>query len=215
MIADGAVLPLAVEVERAEVHRNLGYRGQAPSDRIARRLDELWTDAVALCAPRGALRVVTDAEVAPSGMPRTSPHVGIGLVTIGSALEAEAMRRQRAGELLDGLLLDAIGSAAAEAAAEALDDHVCRRASALGLRAARRVSPGYGRWDVKGQRELLALLTMAEVGVLLTSGLMMVPSKSVSFAARFVTDDEGGAGRRRGSCVGCLLVDCAYRRVER
>jgi len=206
-------MDLSIDVLRAEVHRCLGYgRTGGPEGRIARRLDDLWESALALLAPAGVWRVVDRASAARTGMPDPSDHVGIGLATVGDALEQQADRSNDSGELLDALLLDAIGSAAAEAAADALDRQVCAAASDRGLFAGRRISPGYGEWDVRGQRELLDLLPAAELGVELTAGMMMVPRKSVSFVVRFVPDEpRKGEGKRR--CAGCDLAGCAYRRA--
>ena len=114
------------------------------------------------------------------------------------------------GELLDALLLDAIGSAAAEAAADALNESLCEEARAEGLHAAPRVSPGYGAWDVAHQRALLALLPAAELGISLTSGQMMVPRKSVSFAVRFECAARPGA--EATLCARCGMASCRHRR---
>lgn len=205
---------LTVDISRREVLRNLGYgRSGQPEGRVARRLDELWDPAVARVRPTGTWRIVGRDQVASTDMPDPSDLVAVGLVTIGPELEAQADRSQDQGELLDALLLDAIGSAGAETAADALDRRVCIEASARGLHAARRISPGYGRWDVRAQRELLALLPFEELGVRLTEGMMMVPRKSVSFAVRLTEEAPArGAGRRR--CAGCDMENCAFRREE-
>jgi hypothetical protein len=212
---DAAVVELALEVARREVLRYLGYpRARQPAPHVASRLDALWPAAMALVAARGAARVVDGVDADAAGMPRASERVALGLVTIGPELEEEARRRGAAGEPLDELILDAFGSAAAEAAAEALGRRLCARAHELGLGLERRISPGYGRWSIAGQARLLALLPGAALGVSLSDGMMMSPRKSVSFAARMVAPDEVEA-RRPPPCRSCELDDCAYRRVAR
>ena len=84
-------------------------------------------------------------------------------------------------------------------------------ARTLGLKAARRVSPGYGRWNVARQADLLAYLPIEEVGVRLTDSSMMIPRKSVSFAVMLV-DPQDKTPRIR--CAACDLTDCRYRREE-
>lgn len=210
-IAVGPV-DLTVEVTRDEVHRALGYRRKkSPRPDIARRLDQLWQPALALLSPRGACRVVAGTVAAGLDMPKPTEEVGLGLCTIGPALEAEAQRASERGDLLDALLYDAIGSTAAEAAAEALDRLLGAAVAATGRRTARRISPGYGKWPVTAQPALLAQLPAAELGIRLTEGLMMIPRKSVSFAARLHPDCEAivETGDR---CVECPLVDCPQRR---
>ncbi len=213
MTAPGRVIELAIEVSPAEVRRNLGYgRSGRPSGRAADRLEVLWQPGVEMCSPRGAWTLVDRTAAAGAGMPQPSAQVAVGLVTVGEALGREVDRLNQDGELLDALLLDAIGSAAAEAAADVLDRDLCTEVVQRQLYAARRISPGYGRWDVRCQERLLALLPAGEVGVTLTEGMMMIPRKSVSFAVRLSEDEPGGQGRHR--CAGCEMNrTCAYRRT--
>lgn len=205
---------LKIRVPRKEVLRNLGYRrGAGPRERVDRRLDELWSGAEDRLRPRGAYRLVDGGEAGAAGMPDPSDTVAVGLCTVGDALEQECHRLTEAGELLDALLLDAFGSSAAEASADALNVVLCRELVREGRHPAPRISPGYGRWDVRGQRDLLALLPAGELGIRLTEGLMMVPRKSVSFAVRLQPQPQPG-GARGGArrCALCEMEDCAYRR---
>jgi hypothetical protein len=207
--------PLEVTLRRREVLRNLGYRGGAqPRERVATRLAELWPVAEGLLRPVGAHRFVDGADAAQAGMPEPGERVGVAVCTIGRGLEEESKRRADAGEMLDALLLDGIGSAAAEAAAEALNGILCTELAAEDRHPAPRVSPGYGRWDVRHQRELLAMLPAASLGIELTAGSMMVPRKSVSFAVRLLEGRPRASGGRWAAerCARCDLDDCAFRR---
>jgi hypothetical protein len=210
--AAGAVtIDLHVDLSPAEVRRNLGYpRRRGPSPAVAARLDALWSTARTLLRPRGAWRRVTEGEARLAAVPRPGPEAAVGLCTIGPAIEAEATRRGEAGESLDALILDAIGSAAAEASADALCLQICSAVRGEGRWPSRRFSPGYGRWDVSCQAQLLGLLPAREVGVQLTEGMMMVPRKSISFAVRLSPVESETSGR----CAVCELVGCAYRRED-
>jgi hypothetical protein len=201
-------LPLTLEPE--QVRRTLGYGGAgSPSKKVQERLSELWEDACGLLMPRGDFRILTCAEAAGAGMPSPAEKVGAGLCTIGAALEDESLRRSHSGAPLDGLILDAVGSAAAEAAADALNAILCAEAEREGLFASPRVSPGYGRWAIACQPRLLALLPARDLGVSLTEGLMMAPRKSVSFAVNFVKAPPRAYGRR-SRCARCGLKNCPY-----
>ncbi len=200
---------LEIRLEKAEVHRWLGYRrGRTPRPRVGRRLAELWDEARDLLRPRGAFRVVAGDT---SGVPRPTALVGVAVCTVGTALEIEARRRGEAGEILDSLLLDAVGTAAAEAAADALNRELCAWAGSRGQYLAPRVSPGYGRWELTSQPALLALLPAAALGIRLTDALMLVPHKSVSFAVRLSPQPPR---RERRGCRRCGLADCLYRKKE-
>ena len=208
------ITELRLRVTRAEVLRNLGYpRARAPSQRVARQLDQRWDAACALLRPRGVYRLITGEQATALAMPRPTAQVGLGLCTIGPALEQAEQRLTAQDRMLEALLLDAFGSAAAEAAADALNAVLCAWAQERGLHLRPRFSPGYGSWDVRHQGALLALLPARELGVTLTEGMMMVPRKSVSFAVRLAADDEPGRPDRR-HCAGCDLDGCLYRSEE-
>ncbi len=207
----GIALELDIEVPLAEVQRYLGYRRERqPRANIAARLAELWPRALELVAPRGAFELVDSQAATGFGMADTGASVAVGLCTIGVALEVEAQRCIDRGDLLDGVLYDGFGSAAAEATADALNEVVCAHEAVRELHAARRVSPGYGGWDVKWQADLIGLLPAAELGITLTPGMMMVPRKSVSFAVALRNDCDASAGAG-DSCASCALENCQFR----
>jgi hypothetical protein len=213
-VSRGAVvLDLEVDVARDEVYRYLGYRrGGRRSARSQERLAELWPKALGLLHPRGAHRVVERSRAAAAGMPEAAARVGVAVCTIGPDLEEASTACAASGEILDALLLDAIGSAAAEAAADSLNLAICTVAADAGVYPTARVSPGYGSWDVSFQGKLLALLPARELGIALTTGLMMVPRKSVSFAVSF--EERPPEGHRAGSaCERCGLERCRHRLV--
>lgn len=201
--------PLEATVTRQEVWRYLGYRSPAtPSGRVEAILEAVWPQALLLLQPRGAYRLVDQGCVTVTGLPLPAGQVAVGLCTIGPRLEQECARRIIAGETLVALLLDGIGSAAAEAAADFLNALVCDAARRRGLTTEPRESPGYGAWDITGQAALLGLLPAEKLGITLTPGLMMTPRKSVSFAVR-LTDRPVPVGSR---CEPCDLVSCRHRR---
>ena len=211
MTRAGEVVALRAEVAREEALRFLGYpAGHPRAIGAGERLDAVWDAAVRLLDPRGAFAIVDHGAAAAAGMPAPGERVAVGVCTIGPGLEAESARRAADGDVLGALLLDAIGSAAAEAAADALNLEVCHAALALRLRAAPRVSPGYGAWDTAAQRDLLALLPAAALGITLTDGGMMVPRKSVSFAASLLPPDAL-APDRSSPCRHCGLERCRHR----
>jgi hypothetical protein len=205
------ILDLDVDVTLEDVYRYLGYgKGSRRSCKAEELLDEMWEGALALLHPRGAYRVVEGAKAAAAGMPEPRREVGVAVCTVGPELEDVGAQCIAQGRLLDALLLDAVGSAAADAAADSLNLALCTVASEEGWYAAPRVSPGYGAWDVAFQRRLLALLPAAGLGISLTSGQMMVPRKSVSFAVAF--EDHPPTGHRPGSaCERCGLERCRHR----
>ncbi len=202
---------LEIRVDPAEVRRYLGYpRSARPRPRVERRFEEIWQQGHARLRPRGVCRLVDGERLAATGMPRPTAQAAVGVCTVSGSLEEESRRRGDRGQVLDAMLLDAFGSAAAEAAADALNGRICVWAHQQGLHPAPRVSPGYGRWQVGAQAALLGLLPAADVGVRLTPSSMLVPHKSVSFAVRF-PEQRPAAVSRVHKCRHCRLLDCPYR----
>jgi hypothetical protein len=206
-------LDLVIDICQDQVFRALGYHnGNRRPVRVERRLGELWPAAIALITPRACYRLVGRESAAATGMPGLSDLVAVGVCTIGPALEEESQRLSTAGEVFDALLLDAIGSTAAEATADALNAELCTVARTHNRAACARVSPGYDGWDTARQADLLALLPTGEIGVSLTSGLMMVPRKSVSLAVAFVSTRAAASDDSTG-CQRCGHAECRHRRV--
>jgi len=213
-IRDGGVVTLRVNVERCEVLRQLGYRdGKPPRESVDARIDALCDQAAGMVRPGGAARRICEIDARAAGAPCPEGGGWAAVATIGAGLEEASARLQEDGDLLGALILDSYGSAAAEAAAEALEAIVIERARNLGLATRRRVSPGYGTWDVARQADLLALLPVGELGISLTDGMMMIPRKSVSFFAGAAAKAPSVDGR--AACRECESGDtCRYRREE-
>ena len=216
----------SVDPDRRELLKLLGERrlpgdatagdgDKAPggkAERISSAIAEALATARALIEPKGIYRIVHGAELdAPEGFAALE-QVAICISTIGPALEAASGAALGAGRMLEGVALDAVGSAAAEAAAGYMNERIEEAAAAMGLRTSCRASPGYGDWDVAGQRRLFELLPADRIGVTLTPGCMMVPRKSVSFAVHMAAEPLRLRGEN--SCRNCDLGACPYRLIE-
>lgn len=212
VLKSARVLDLEVVIPRREVLRYLGYpRSKKPSPHVAERIEALAPTAEALVRGRGAFLIADRAQAEAVGMPRPSDLVAFGVCTVGPELELEEVRLGDRGDPLGALILDAFGSAAAEQAADVLHASICAAVQDDAFRAALRVSPGYGTWNVIRQRDLLARLPVDEVGVRLNEACMMWPRKSVSFAVAIRPADEVAG---KGHCAACEMADCRYRRNE-
>lgn len=226
------MIPAAAELEivldRAEVLRLLGYPpGHVPPLRIEAMLAASLEQARRLARPRGVWQRLEPAAAAAAGIPGAdgtgSAPSGfvLALATIGPDLEEEATGAARGGETTRALVLDAAGSAATEAAADALGRMAAARCGAPDADGGNRnkeaappcrISPGYGDWPLSAQRALFSLLPHEAVGVRLLPSLLMVPRKSISFG--FWLDAEGTPVTAGSGCARCPLAACACRRKE-
>lgn len=205
-------LELAVRFDEGNLDRFLGYpcpRTSSPG--VARRVAELRPGALERIHPRGAFRLLPLEPDAPAGFPEKGNLVGLGLCTLGPELEELILESTDRGDFLAALVLDALGSAAAEALAEDLEELMQREARSMGLHGSARISPGYGDWAIVNQAVLVELLPATELGIRLTAKGMMEPRKSVSFGVAF---REGPVSRpaSKHRCERCSLQGCTFRR---
>jgi hypothetical protein len=210
-----------VEPDQRELVKLLGERhvldgaedrGSEKTAKIKMAVEKALNDSRSLIQPKGIYEIVTGEEIDGPAQFARLERVAICICTIGIALEETVKVAMDAGRMLEGIVLDAVGSAAAEAVARYMNDRIEEVAAAEGLRTSCRASPGYGDWDVGGQRRLFDLLPAERIGVSLTPGSMMVPRKSVSFAVH--VDKDPVRLRSENSCRNCDMDTCPYRLDE-
>ncbi|MCG3127004.1 MAG: hypothetical protein CHACPFDD_01860 [Phycisphaerae bacterium] len=186
--------PAAVEPEF--VRRAVGIRpGAGNHVRWDEAIDALSPLNLRLARPRAIFRVDRVRLLEPRRLTLDPPAVFDGavgqflahsqyvasfVVTVGSALERLARRWLKRGQIVRGMVVDAIASEAAEAAAARCQHDVRAWALARGLEITPRYSPGYCGMDVRQQEPLFRLVPAGRIGVRLTPSYLMTPIKSVS-----------------------------------
>jgi hypothetical protein len=134
--------------------------------------------------------------------------VVIALCTIGAELEQRA-NDISSDDLVLGLALDGLGSAAVEILANASCSFFEGQASSLGQSTSIPISPGMLGWSVEvGQQEIFRQLDASKIDVSLTESLLMTPKKSLTFVLGIGVDMlELGT-----SCDYCSLKEtCRYQ----
>ncbi len=130
------------------------------------------------------------------------------LCTIGPYLEQHAAEVM-AVDMVAGLALEGVGSAAVEALANQACNYFEAQSARDGLNTTIPLSPGMIGWPVEeGQPQIFKLLDGTEIGVSLTPSYMMVPRKSLTMVV--------GAGRdlliSGSTCDYCSLREnCLYK----
>jgi hypothetical protein len=104
----------------------------------------------------------------------------IFVATIGQSLEGRVAQMMKEGQILKPIILDAIGSEAAEKTACHLQEKVRELATANGADITLRYSPGYCDWDITQQSIIFEAMDSAPIEVSLSEECVMVPRKSVS-----------------------------------
>lgn len=136
--------------------------------------------------------------------------VAVGVCTVGPDIDAHIETCFAQHDFFAAMIADVVGNRAAEELAETCSDFLCSRAAEMEIFPLCRISPGYGEWDVSGQRALFSLLDPAPIGVSLNEFCMMQPKKSVSFLIPLGSGEP--ARKWKHSCQECNFKSCAYRR---
>jgi len=135
-------------------------------------------------------RLVLDSGLFLSGE-LVSDHLGpaerivLILCTVGGSLETHAAEMSKEN-IVYGLALDGVGSAAVEALANNICKHFEDQAVQNGLQSSIPISPGMVGWPVnKGQLEIFEILEPAQIGVRLSDYGLMIPRKSLTMVLGF------------------------------
>jgi hypothetical protein len=189
----------------------LGYpRGEQPEGRVTCVLTRQIQVVPELLQPKAVFGVFSGNVCFTEDFPLYDREVFLCIVTIGDQVEKRAAHHASAGDVLTAFVLDTLGSVCAENAAAAAYQQCRRIALGSGLQIGCRISPGYGAWALERQKAIFSVLPAARIGVRLTPGLMMVPRKSVSFAAQRAA--EPLRLREGEQCEHCEIDNCRYRR---
>ncbi len=227
--APQTVGPVTTPVDAEEVRRYLGYPKHAPVNRKVEDLMTEWIpDGAALADARGVYKVfpVEDAGKkfirleTDQGLVEFAGAIGeflgpveavaVFIATAGPGVEARAKELLAAGEMLPGLILNAVGAERAEAAEVLVIEALTAVAGPAGLSLTLPYAPGYCGMALTEQRKLFATLDGSRVGVKLTADCLMTPLKSVSGLIGLGPTDRITA---QGSpCDRCNLHTCAMRR---
>jgi hypothetical protein len=137
----------------------------------------------------------------------------VAVYTIGPALEARVSELYRMGEPLLSYMLDCVGIMALGLVGERLRRLAEEQAAGRGWGVSPALSPGgLVGWPVQGQRELCAMLPLADIGVWLNEYCVLEPHKSVSMVIGL---GPGYESHEVGSvCHYCALRDTCWRRRE-
>jgi len=201
-----------IEPQEEEILRLLS-RGRSPAEAGNWTLDLVKLalgEASELAEPRGVYDVVGRAQIPDHRVFESAERIGFCVCTIGPELETRVSDLMKQGELAVGVVLDAVGSELAEAAARWIDSKMEEDYAGEDLLPSARFSPGYGDWDLQGQRLIFDLMDTRRIGVELSASMMMKPRKSVSFAINFGPDPN--PPRCTTPCDLCDLEDCPFKR---
>ncbi len=179
-----------------------------PSDKLNGKIDDMLKVAQDIMDPRGIFKIFELNDLPDKPYFENALMVGFAICTIGEKLPNQIKTYLDNGELVKGVILDAIGSVAADAVADSIDKLIQSESEELKLIPSMRYSPGYCDAPLSDQTLIFNKLqeeTDQKIGVELTPLFMMKPVKSVSFVVNL-----GISFVNR--CKTCTIKNCPHRR---
>ena len=189
-----------IELDEERIFRLIGYKKK--SYPIAASIKKLISEEKEkldyLLRPVSIFTILEYEETNKHPIFKNAEKVALCICTIGPKLENEIKELMKKNELLRALILDALGSEAAEEVAIQSDEFMAEMARKMNLWPSKRFSPGYKKWNIKEQRFLFQMLAAQEIGVsLIKESWMMIPRKSISLRINFYKDQKLSTRRQK------------------
>lgn len=139
---------------------------------------------------------------------RNLEMLAVVICSAGRKIDELSRKLMTEGNLLEGYIMDALGSVAVEKLAERIQNIIFKKMNPQGLMLTNLYHPGYCGWDLKEQKKIFSLLPENFCSVSLTDDCLMVPVKSTSALmgiGKKVFDDGH-------ECEICNRLDCYLRK---
>ena len=101
----------------------------------------------------------------------TGRRVVVLAATLGTGVDVFLQRLMRTN-MAQAVLAD-------KQASKLIEEYVNQLQAGLGIEG-KRYSPGYGDFDIKHQKDILQMLKCEKIGLYMTEGYMLTPSKSIT-----------------------------------
>ena len=209
------------------IEEAMGYcSGQSPEpfpDMIAFALEQ----AHVLCNIKGSLLVSNDFSLDKTGIINfegvifnigkkiarqliNTEGAALFIGTAGAGIGEKSKELMAAGDLIEGYILDVIGSVTVEAAIDKIQDSFECELIHERRKITNRYSPGYCGWALSEQKRFFELFPLNHCGIKLSESCLMDPIKSVSGVIGFGTNVK----KTTYECQMCELETCIYRKIR-
>lgn len=226
-------MTLTVEdINKREIYRYLGYRGQIPEKNVCAIVDEVLLNLLKRITPRYLYKVyscqIQEGQVFLKSLDRqtqTCPDMVFQsrnladnlkqctyAVVFAATLGLEADKLLQKYEVLSmtkASVAQSCGGACIEAYCDKLQEKIMQEAQREGYYVRPRFSPGYGDFALEQQKDIFHELECTKrLGVTLTESLLMYPTKSVT-AVIGITSNKQGC--HIAKCSRCDNIECEFR----
>lgn len=219
----------AIETDKREIYRYLGYRGSSPDRKVEEAVDSCLEELRQVVTPGSVYRqypverLKEDPDVlCMAGVEIRSRSLSRNLRDCGSVYLMAAtlgmgpdrlIARASVGHMSRAVILQAAAAAMIEAWCDEIDQKIIEQAKKQGLCCRPRFSPGYGDFPLSFQRDLAGILRIQkEIGVSLTESLLLVPAKSVTAVIGLSAEEKDCVPR--GCEVCARAAECPFSRLK-
>jgi len=214
-----------MKVSNREVLRYLRMGGVAADERVITLIGELMDAFTVTMTPKNTYGIwdcrigsgVTPDAVIIDGMTVKSGSLArhlagcrrIALLAATLGIGADTLlRRYSVQDMEKAVIGQAVCAAMIEAYCGEIEDEIRQDPLVNGLHLTTRFSPGYGDFDISHQKDIVSLLNCdRRIGLTLTDGYMLIPSKSVTAIIGFTAEKT----HNEEKCKCCVEESCEFR----
>jgi len=224
---------MKIAVNEKEVLRFLGYKGASADERIHSIIDELIELFTANVIPKSVYGIwdcqIDSSTTAFGGVTVKSRNLACHLsdcrqiVLLAATLGTQAdtlIRRLSVQDMEKAVIAQAVCAAMLEAYCDSITDKITSqnfRATAPARETlsreikypTTRFSPGYGDFDIAYQKDILNMLICSRIGLSMTDGYMLTPTKSVTAVIGFSKERK----QILSKCEYCADKKCLARKA--
>lgn len=215
-------------VNRREIYRYLGYRGQIPDETVCCMIEEVLQELLRVIKPRNLyqsyeckvkgseIRLWNEAQ--DGAVVFYSQKLADNLaqcekvILLAATLGIEADKQLQRYEIMNmakASVTQACGAACMEAYCNLIQEQVREQQLADSFYLRPRFSPGYGDLSLEAQKVIFDCLQCSKrLGLTLTDSLLMYPTKSVT---AFIGITKNKQGCHVARCSTCENTGCEFR----
>lgn len=131
--------------------------------------------------------------------------------TLGIGVD-KLLARKSVTDMAEAVVLQACAAALLEEYCDECQEQIAEEVRQEGKFLRPRFSPGYGDFPIDFQKEFIRIMDCGRrIGLTITEGCMMTPTKSVTAVIGVSSEDTGC---KKAGCEECDRQDCRYRRNE-
>lgn len=217
---------LDIKIDKQEVLRYLGHKGQKIDDKINEMIDSSREEVKKIISPRAVFeykniyQTEKGIEVEGTNLILTgndiikhlsfSKECVLMAVTLGNDIERKTRLYEKI-DLTKALIIDACATTAVEEVCDIIEDKIRKEAQSKGMKITFRYSPGYGDLSLDIQNNFLRVLdAQRKIGLMVSENNLLFPRKSVTAIIGIVTPETK---IKKRDCKGCNNYEnCSFRR---